>query len=204
VPRKTFQALDVLLDSELNTYLMDQAVQTYPSESARNSALQTPTEGQITYINAKNEFQASHGGTAWYPVAGQMPFIEQIKTANQSFANASTTEVTWGVTVINRGDFTAANNKITIPTTGIYSINVAIYWAGNATGARLTKIMVSGTEKTRSLIAPGANLGNTATSSIEIYLTAGEEISVEAYQNSGGALNAQADLSRLTVRYVCP
>jgi hypothetical protein len=204
VPRKTFQALDVLLNTELNTFLMDQAVQTYSSQATRNTALPTPTEGQLTYVNDRNEFQATHGSGVWYPVAGQMPFIELTKNVNQSFANATTALVTWNTSGISRGGFNVALNEVTVPFNGIYTINTAIFWAGNATGSRLTKIMINGLEKTRSLVAVGANLSNTATSNLEIFLVAGETISVEAYQNSGGALNAQADLSRLTVRYVCP
>jgi hypothetical protein len=48
MPRKDFLDGDALPASDLNTYLMDQAVQTYATTTARNTALPTPTDGQVT------------------------------------------------------------------------------------------------------------------------------------------------------------
>jgi hypothetical protein len=48
MPRKDFLDGDALPASDLNTYLMDQAVQTYATPDARNTALPTPTDGQVT------------------------------------------------------------------------------------------------------------------------------------------------------------
>lgn len=204
MPRMTFTAGNDALASEVNTYLMDQAVQTYASATARNSALPTPTEGQLTYLDDLNQYQ-TYTGSTWYPVAGQMPYIELTKTASQNFTSGTAgIVVTWATPTINRGGFTVATNVITVPHTGLYDIDTAIYWAGNSNGARLTKIFVNSTEVTRSLYATGSTLAYTAASTYPSYLTAGDTITVEAYQNSGATLAAQANLTRLTIRYVSP
>ena len=205
MPRKTFQALDELLDTELNTYLMDQAVQTYSTKAARDTALPTPTEGQLTYVNDLNQFQGSHGGTEWFPVAGQLPYIELTKTASQNFTSGSTTTVTWATPTINRGGFTVSSNEITVPHAGLYEINAAVYWASNATGVRMVKIMLDGSDLTRDACQPPGALSFTNRSSSFVYLEAGQLIKLDAYQTATSAtLAALADLTKLQIRYVCP
>jgi len=204
MPRKTFTAGSPLLANEVNTFLMTQAVQTYADAAARSTALPIPTEGQIVYLNDVNQYQGSHGGATWYPVAGQMPYIELTKTASQNFTTGTTALVTWAAPTINRGGFTVLSNVITVPHTGIYQIVASIYWAGNATGGRLTKIMKNGADYTRDGGLPPGALSFTPSSVVQVYLTSGDTISVEGFQASGATLAALADLTRLTIRYVCP
>ena len=204
MPRKTFIAGSPLLANEVNTFLMTQAVQTYADAAARTTALPTPTEGQIVYLNDVNIYQASHGGALWYPVAGQMPYIELTKTASQNFTSGTTAIVTWAAPTIQRGGFTVLSNVVTVPTTGIYQIVASIYWTGNATGNRLLKIMKNGADYTRDGQLPPGALSYTPTSVVQLFLNSGDTISVEGFQASGGTLAALADLTRLTIRYVCP
>jgi hypothetical protein len=71
MPRKTFADGDTLPAADLNTYLMNQAVQTYSSVAARDTALPTPAEGQVTYnSDTKN---LSTYVTQWRP----MPYAVQ-------------------------------------------------------------------------------------------------------------------------------
>lgn len=48
--RKTFNAGDILLASEVQGYLQDQMVMVFDDSAARGSAISTPSEGMITYL----------------------------------------------------------------------------------------------------------------------------------------------------------
>lgn len=64
MPRKTFLNGFPLPASDLNNYLMDQAVMTFASSAARTSAIPSPVEGMITYLEDTNTY-ASWNGSAW-------------------------------------------------------------------------------------------------------------------------------------------
>jgi len=86
MPRKTFQNGYPLPASDLNTYLMDQSVQTYASASARTSALATPVEGQVTYLEDTNLLYV-YNGSAWVSVGD----IADGSITNAKLANSSVT-----------------------------------------------------------------------------------------------------------------
>ena len=64
VGRKEWAADDVLSAADLEGYLMDQAVTIWPNASTRNSGILAPIEGQISYLQDTNLFQA-YSGSAW-------------------------------------------------------------------------------------------------------------------------------------------
>lgn len=64
VGRKEWAADDVLSAADLEGYLMDQAVTIWANASARNSGILAPIEGQISYLQDTNLFQA-YNGSAW-------------------------------------------------------------------------------------------------------------------------------------------
>ncbi len=65
--RKTFLNGYPLPASDLNTYLMDQTVQTYADATARTAALPTPTEGQMSYLADQNTAYV-YDGSSWNAV----------------------------------------------------------------------------------------------------------------------------------------
>lgn len=200
MPRKTFVDGTDAIASDVNTYLMDQAVQTYADATARDAALTSPTEGQLVYLADINQVQAYLGST-WYPIAGQMPLYDATKVA-QSVSNGSTVTATWATATTNRGGFTVASNVVTVPYTGLYSINSVIPWAGSATGYRLNRILINGSSLKSDINTIGVNVSFSHTNNIShLTLTAGDTISVEIYQNSGGSLNALAN-GRLIIGYL--
>jgi hypothetical protein len=69
MPRKVFTAGEVLAAADVNEFLMDQAVQTFASSAARGSAITTPVEGMVTYLEDTNELQV-YSGAAFVNVAG--------------------------------------------------------------------------------------------------------------------------------------
>lgn len=204
MPRMTFTAGNDALASEVNTYLMDQAVQTYATSTARGSALPSPTEGQITYLNDVNRYEANHGGATWYPIAGQMPLVIYKRTTTQSIPNdnANATKLTYptasttrtGITY-NAGDFTCAN-------AGVYAITAWVSFNSNATGRRLVTINNNGAlvaADNRS--APSSGAGNITVMTYAL-LAANDVISVTALQNSGAALTV--DSATITISFVGP
>lgn len=61
MPRKVFTAGEVLAASDVNSFLMNQMIQTFAGTAARGSALPAPTAGMITYLNDTNTFQYWNG-----------------------------------------------------------------------------------------------------------------------------------------------
>src|SRR6056297_2793333 len=62
--RKQFQVNEVLSANDVNTYLMDQAVMRFADESARSSAIGTPTEGMVSYLDDTNQLDF-YDGSQW-------------------------------------------------------------------------------------------------------------------------------------------
>lgn len=65
---KTFSAGEVLLASEVNTYLMQQAVMVFGSSAVRATAIASPSEGMLAYLQDTNAVE-KYTGADWEPVA---------------------------------------------------------------------------------------------------------------------------------------
>jgi hypothetical protein len=63
MPRKVFDAGEVLSATDVNTFLMNQMVQTFAGTAARGSAIGTATEGMLTYLADSNTFQYFDGSS---------------------------------------------------------------------------------------------------------------------------------------------
>jgi hypothetical protein len=61
---KTFVNGFPLNASELNEYLMSQVVAVFVDSTARSAAIETPLEGQLTYLSGSNTYQW-YNGSAW-------------------------------------------------------------------------------------------------------------------------------------------
>jgi hypothetical protein len=68
--KKTFVQGNILNASEVNTYLMDQAVMVFTSTTARDTALPagTRSEGMVCYISNEDSIYV-YNGTAWFVIA---------------------------------------------------------------------------------------------------------------------------------------
>jgi hypothetical protein len=69
MPRKEFESFTRLDASDVNTYLMDQSVMTFASSAARGSAIATPVEGMVTYLEDSNSLQL-YDGDGWTSAGG--------------------------------------------------------------------------------------------------------------------------------------
>ena len=89
MPRKNFLNGYPLPASDINTYLMDQSVMTFASTTARTSAIATPSEGMLTWLEDSNKF-SYYTGSAWADLIPTIPAQEQTisdKTANYSIVS---------------------------------------------------------------------------------------------------------------------
>jgi hypothetical protein len=64
MPKKEFEAFTRLDASDVNTFLMDQSVMTFGSATARDAAIDTPVEGQVTYLTDIDSLTV-YNGTQW-------------------------------------------------------------------------------------------------------------------------------------------
>jgi len=61
MPRKVFTSGEVLSASDVNTFLMNQMIMTFPSAAARGSAIGTATQGMLTYLVDTDIFEYWNG-----------------------------------------------------------------------------------------------------------------------------------------------
>jgi hypothetical protein len=116
--KKTFVQGNILNASEVNTYLMDQAVMVFTSTTARDTALPagTRSEGMVCYITNEDSIYV-YNGTAWFVIAtavgsgpgyfgawtGYTPTYTNLTAGN---GTSAFTYVKFGNTVHVRGRFT--------------------------------------------------------------------------------------------------
>jgi hypothetical protein len=63
MPRKVFTSGEVLSATDVNEFLMDQMVQTFAGTAARGSAIPSPVEGMLTYLNDSDTFEYWNGSS---------------------------------------------------------------------------------------------------------------------------------------------
>jgi hypothetical protein len=66
---KVFSNGSVLNASDLNDYLMNQSVIVFSNSSARSTAIPSPIEGMVTYLEDINSLNV-YNGTSWVAVGG--------------------------------------------------------------------------------------------------------------------------------------
>ena len=61
---RTFSVGEVLTATNVNTYLMQQAVMVFATAAARSSAITAPSEGMVTYLSDSNSLWF-YNGASW-------------------------------------------------------------------------------------------------------------------------------------------
>jgi hypothetical protein len=92
MPRKDFAAFTRLDASDVNTYLMDQSVQTFAGTATRGSAIATPVEGMAAYLEDSN-ILSLYDGTTWRNSLSTTGGILQVVSVDKTntFTMTSTT-----------------------------------------------------------------------------------------------------------------
>lgn len=97
---KTFGVGDVLTASDVNTYLMQQAVMNFASSGARGSAIGTATEGMVTYLQDTDSVEV-YDGSGWSAIGAAgigTNVVQTVKTDTYTTTSGSFVDVT-GLTV---------------------------------------------------------------------------------------------------------
>jgi hypothetical protein len=85
--------------------------------------------------------------------------------------------------------FNDPNNRIAVGQAGFYCVTANIAFAANATGRRLVSIAVNGTEVTSTSVMAAPTGSTILCATTNLYLAAGDLVTMSAIQTSGGALN---------------
>jgi hypothetical protein len=116
-------------------------------------------------------------------------------SAAQAIPNTAYTSLLWNISQIDHTGLhsTATDtDRIYIKEAGTYQISAQFYFAANAVGYRIGRILKNGATLNRTTVsAPVNSAGVASTFSSQIVNAAvpGDYYSVEVYQNSGGALD---------------
>lgn len=114
MPRKVFTAGEVLAAADVNSFLMNQAVMTFAGTAARASAIPTPNEGMVTYLEDTNVVTV-WDGAAW----------QQVYPA--SVSSLSGTAVVFGATAVSAAYTAVAGlDNATIVVTGTAAVTVTV------------------------------------------------------------------------------
>lgn len=128
------------------------------------------------------------------------PIASLRQTAAQTLTTGVLTAVTFDVEDVDTdvaglgGHSTSSNTSRWVAQyPGWYVVAAGVSWASNSTGQRVIDLLVNGTGANGSRIWVDATAGGSptmlASRTVKLYLTAGDFVEVEAYQNSGGNLN---------------
>jgi hypothetical protein len=114
MPFKSWSVGEKLTSSDVNTYLGNQTVSTFSSAGARNSAITSPTEGQLAYITSSDSY-TYHDGSGWQNLLFGAAWIAYTPTlSNITLGSGGTSAFYYQVV----GKQVNVRGKITLGTTG--------------------------------------------------------------------------------------
>lgn len=165
-----------------------------------------PYEGQMIYETDTDRL-VNYNGSAWVP-ASNMPRAEATRNSNQSITNNAWNLVTFNVEDVDTDTLftTGSGDRFTAARAGRYQLCFTGEFDANSTGARgwaIASGVVAATNLTwRKYYPAAAVIGTAGTVSGDIVLAASGTCSLQVFQNSGGALNLNANTIRATIRWV--
>ena len=74
MPRKVFEGFSILDAGDVNEYLMDQAVMSFAGTAARGSALPSPSDGMVSWLQDSDSLEI-YDGSAWESAAVQPTLV---------------------------------------------------------------------------------------------------------------------------------
>lgn len=147
---RTFAASEVLTSSNVQNYLMDQAVTVHGGTAALATAIPTPEAGMVAYVDSDDSSEGLwvHTGLSWRKGPGWNAPWGWMASATQSAT--VTTSGSTELTVVNTGSFTAVSNRYYLLTGHINPYGSV---AGNQFNLRLRNNSISGTVLANSTIS---------------------------------------------------
>jgi hypothetical protein len=128
-------------------------------------------------------------------------------SGNQSISSATTTTITWTAENFDTNAFhdnSTNPERITIPAgcAGKYQIDVAVFYAGNGSGARELYIYLNNTTYYNYQVQGGNASANCINTSFILDLAVGDYLAIKTYQDSGCAINVLRNESGFAVGYL--
>ena len=125
-------------------------------------------------------------------VAGGVSGARVTRTTNQTLTTATVTPIDWDSQDYDTDDYwegVTNPERFTVPTAGKYRVSAVITWGANSTGRRHLRFHVNGVEQTTLATDPVGSAAYGMAASETFDLAAGDYVTVEAYQTSGGNLD---------------
>jgi hypothetical protein len=155
---RTFASGEVLTANNVQTYLMDQAVQVYAGTAARASAVPSPSTGMVAYSTATG--LQVFNGSAWTSVGGA---TYGAATGGASTASATISGVNYTILTFT------ATGTLTVSTAGLFDV---LMFSGGAAGG--------GSGTSASNIGSGGGAGGRYVLLTGLYLDANQTITIGA------------------------
>lgn len=150
------------------------------------------SEGQLLYYRDLDKYKFYNGSTISDLNRGLIiPTTIARRAANQSIPDNASTFISFDTEEYDNSlAFSPTSTTITIQETGIYSIAANCSFAINGTGVRFMDIFVNANRESGSYhFTAGSGTPAALSAALIKSCTAGDEIKLSVYQNSGGALN---------------
>lgn len=175
--KKTFASGEVLTASDVNGYLMDQAVMKFADSSARGSAIAAPSEGMVSYLDDTNKLEV-YDGAAWAGVsnahavaAARGTFTTTSVPSAQDAAQVSTLTVTYPSGRFSQTPVVMATTQFVSGVTRSEHAVFSVYTNGTASVTFTVANHGPGTA-----IAGGGAFGTAAVEVLAIQMSAGSAI----------------------------
>jgi len=170
-------------------------------------AASAATANQLLALNASSKLPASITGDAdtvdgYHSSKGQSCRV-YLGTAQSIPNNTSPTVALDSVNFDSGSNFDITGHSYIVPATGIYRISAQAYWPPNTNGVRVVHIYQDTTVISKTAVIPGGYDIATTVHTLES-LTAGQNIYMGVYQNSGASLDLGAgrEYTYMTVQRV--